>query len=123
MSIRYRFKRSRFEYSSGPVHEPIQAHPDSFYRPIPHDDGPIVPRLLSNSPIAAAPLAAGGAGGFSPWWILGPLLALLAAMAVGALAYGIKKKQDKNDDDTNEKQQLPVEKKTMPLLSAAKGQY
>jgi hypothetical protein len=103
--------------------------------------------MLSNNPIVAAPLAAAGGSGFSPWWIMGPLLALLAAMAVGALAYGIKKKQDskkqaeeennpkkkkisnaktnqdKPDDDANNAKQLPVENvplRTMKLHSPFK---
>ena len=116
MSIRYRLKRSRFEYwknnlslidnklifLSGPVNEPIPAHPDAIYRPqnrpIPTNAPPvasatIAPRAMANNPVVAAPLAAGG-GGFSPWWIIGPLLALLAAMALGALAYTMKKNHD-----------------------------
>jgi hypothetical protein len=48
---------------------------------------------MSSNPVVAAPLAASG-GGFSPWWIIGPLIALLAAMALAALAYAVKKKRD-----------------------------
>jgi hypothetical protein len=44
-------------------------------------------------------------------------------MAMGALAYGIKKKQDSKKQDENNERQSPLEKKTMPLLSSAKGQY
>ncbi len=88
--------------SSSPVHEPIPAHPDAIYRPqyrptpsivLPVDSGAIAPRLMDSNPAVAAPLAAGGSG-FSPWWIIGPLLALIAAMALGTLAYAMKKKHD-----------------------------
>jgi phosphate/sulfate permease len=48
---------------------------------------------MANDRMIAAPLAAGGSS-FSPWWIIGPLLALIAAMALAALVYAIKKKHD-----------------------------
>ncbi len=139
------FIKKKLILTSGPIHESIPAHPDAFYRPQYRptpvsaplvDSGVIAPRLLANNPIVAAPLAAGGSG-FSPWWIIGPLLALLAAMALGALAYGIKKKQNlkkqaeeennpetkkisnaktnqnkkenSDDDDDNNAKRLPVE--------------
>jgi hypothetical protein len=157
--------------SSGPVHEPIPAHPDAIYRPQnrpipvnvpPADSDVIAPRVMADNPVVAAPLAA-GENGFSPWWIIGPLLALLAMMALGTLAYTMKKKHDSkkqaeqennprqretNDRKTNKNKEhnqenddntkkSPVDnvllrsfkpdttfkvlKKTVPLLSSAKG--
>lgn len=77
-----------------------------------------------------APLAAGG-GAFSPWWILGPLLGLLVAMALGLLAYTTMKKkgdQEKNDDDPTDepRRETPsttnggIEKKEVQPLSRAR---
>jgi hypothetical protein len=96
------FTEDKLILFSGQVHEPIPAHPDAIYRPQhrptpanipPIDSGVIAPRIMANNPVVAAPLAAGGSS-FSPWWIIGPLLALLAAMTLGALAYIMKKKHD-----------------------------
>ena len=56
--------------------------------------------MVSN-PVVIAPLAAGGGGntGSSSWWIIAPLLALLAAMALGTLAYIVKRKLDERKQD------------------------
>ncbi len=109
-------------FLSGPVNEPIPAHPDAIYRPqnrpVPTHVPPvasaaIAPHAIVNNPVVAAAHAAGG-GGFSPWWIIGPLLALLAAMALGALAYTLKKSHDlkkqaaeENDEKTSENKENP----------------
>lgn len=90
--------------------------------------------MINNVPVAA-PLNSNG-NGFSPWWIIGPLLAILAVMAVGALAY-LKKKQNnpENKDKNNEENRdgnIPLkdiksngfpnpQKKTISALSAKKG--
>jgi hypothetical protein len=130
--------------ASGPVYEPIPAHPDAIYRsqnrPVP-ENMPVVPsdiiapRAMSNNVVEAAPLAAGG-NGFSPWWIIGPLLALLAAMAAGALAYTMKKKHDsktqaerENTEGDSTSRKLPVENvplrsmKPHTISSVTKGKY
>lgn len=106
---------------SGALAQPIPVHPDANYRPQnrpvpPPSSNPSVvaaaPRAMANAPVVAAPLAAaGGAGGFSPWWILGPLLALLAAMALGALAYARKKKNDQLSDQDEKKDGNPADGK------------
>jgi hypothetical protein len=130
--------------ASGPVYEPIPAHPDAIYRsqnrPVPEimpliPSDVIAPRAMSNNVVVAAPLAAGGSG-FSPWWIIGPLLALLAAMAAGALAYTMKKKNDaktqaerENTKGDSTTRKLPVENvplrsmKSHTISSVAKGKY
>ena len=69
---------------------------------MPASSDAIAPRAMGNNVVVAAPLAAGGSG-FSPWWIIGPLLALLAAMALGALAYIMKKKHDSKKQAEDEK--------------------
>lgn len=119
---------------SGPVHEPIPAHPDAIYRPQ-HRPTPssnaAAPRLGSN-PIMAAPLGAGAAG-FSPWLIAGPLLAVLVAAVLAALAYALKKKNDSKKqrekdqnqhddgglDDNNHirLQSVPLQRMKPPLTS------
>lgn len=89
MYIKYRVKRT-----SGPVHEPIPAHPDSIYRPIPPNNSPLgASRILANSPMVAAPLVA-GTGGLPLGWIIGPLIALLTAVALAGLVFAMKKKQN-----------------------------
>ncbi|UJR34177.1 hypothetical protein I4U23_021584 [Adineta vaga] len=81
----------------GLVNEPIPTHPDAIYRPqsrpLPASHSPpviniIAPRTMAD---AAVPLST-TENGFSPWWIIGPFLALLSVMALAALVY-IKKKQ------------------------------
>jgi len=115
---------------SGPVHEPIPAHPDALYRPQnrpkpPNNAG--AARLASN-PVMAAPLAGGAAAGFSPWWIAGLLLPLLVAAALAALAYAAKKKNDSkkqrdkdpdhHDNDNNIRlQSVPLQKTRPPLTT------
>lgn len=111
MYIKYRVKRN-----SGPVYESIPAHPDAIYRPqyrptpvhsLPFDSDIAAPRLLASNPMVAAPLAA-GSGGFSLGWIIGPSLAILAAIVLAGLVYGMKKKQNlkrklEEKEDTPEK--------------------
>ena len=115
MYIKYRVKRN-----SGPVHEPIPAHPDAIYRPqhrpIPPDSSVAAPRILANSPMVAAPLAAGGAGGFPLGWIIGPLIALLTAIALAGLIYAIKKKQNldtkaQHGEEEDKEENNPPQKK------------
>ena len=125
--------------SSGLVYDSIPAHPDAIYRPqnrptplnVPSEDSvAIAPRLMDVNPVVAAPLVAGGSG-FSPWLIIGPLLVLLGAMALAALVYAIKKKNDsakkgtddkktnkrkeENPKDDDHAKQLPIE--NVPLTS------
>ena len=142
MSRRYRLKRNRFAsmdrskdrfdfFSSAAVTYSIPVHPDAIYRPIPMASIVAQPRaVIGNTPIIAAPMAAGG-GAFSPWWILGPLLGLLVAMALGLLAYTTMKKgedQEKNNDDPAEepRRETPlttngiIEKKEIRPLSRAR---
>ncbi|CAF3952381.1 unnamed protein product [Rotaria sp. Silwood2] len=105
-----------FFFSSGPLNEPIPAHPDAIYRP---QNRPMkenirlaTPKLIvshvnNHNPVLAAPLT-DGASGFSPWWIIGPLLGLLAILALAALAYFMKKKYDSDkqvERENNSEQQ------------------
>ena len=125
----HRFKRSRWrknrsdvwmkEWSfSGALAEPIPVHPDANYRaqhrpappPSPHPAAiaPAAAKVVA-APVAAAPMAAGtAAGGFSPWWILGPLLALVAALALGILAYTMKKKHDEDQNGEDKSKRNPT---------------
>ncbi|CAF3848205.1 unnamed protein product [Rotaria sp. Silwood1] len=97
MSIKYRLKRN-----NGPLNEPIPVHPDAIYRPqnrpMPENtrlatSNVIVPHVTNNNPVLPAPLI-DGKSGFSPWLIIGPLLGLLAILALAALTYFMKKKYD-----------------------------
>ncbi|CAF1243717.1 unnamed protein product [Adineta ricciae] len=131
-------------FCSGPVNEPIPAHPDSIYRPqnrpLPVFPSPPARIAMAPSPMVdsvpvAAPLGSNG-NGFSPWWIIGPLLAVLAVMTVGALAYLKKKQNDSENKDTNNEENRDgnislediksngfpnAQKKTISALSAKKG--
>ena len=105
-------------FSSDPVYESIPAHPDAIYRPQhrprPASSDAIALRSMVDSPVVAAPLAAGG-DGFSPWWIIGPLLALLTAMALGALLYIAKKKhtsKKQSEEENDQKKRGTDGKKT-----------
>ncbi|CAF4053561.1 unnamed protein product, partial [Rotaria sp. Silwood1] len=86
----------------GPLNEPIPVHPDAIYRPqnrpMPENtrlatSNVIVPHVINNNPVLPAPLI-DGKSGFSPWLIIGPLLGLLAILALAALTYFMKKKYD-----------------------------
>ena len=121
MYIKYRVKRN-----SGPVYEPIPAHPDAIYRPqyrpTPNHSPPLdsdieAPRLLANNPMVAAPLTA-GSGGFPLGWIIGPLLAILAAIVLAGLVYAMKKKRNlkkKLEEEEEEKENTPEKKDAFNL--------
>jgi hypothetical protein len=123
IKIAVRITDDKLIFFSGPVNEPIPAHPDAIYRPqnrpVPANAPPaasnnIVPYAKFTDPVVAAPLGAGGGGGFSPWWIIGPLLALLAAMALGILAYTMKKKYDSKKQSEQENDRKNGENKENP---------
>jgi hypothetical protein len=131
-----RLKRSTFEWRdrqefvfSAVVAHSIPVHPDAIYRPIPIKTIAVQPRaMINNSPLVVAPMAAGGSA-FSPWWILGPLLGLLAALALGLLFFTMKKKaeKEKNNEHTDEStRETPsttmeiIEKKEIRPLSSAR---
>ena len=147
MSRPYRLKRSRLDAmdesrgdfsSSAPLTRAIPVHPDANYRPIPTKSiaAPQARAVINNSPVIVAPLAAGG-GGFSPWWILAPLLGLLAALALGLLAYRMKKRADQakaNGSAHEPTRENPaaaaatttneiIEKKEIKLLSSARPDF
>ncbi|CAF1281518.1 unnamed protein product [Rotaria magnacalcarata] len=114
MSIRYRFKRNKFDL----LNDPIPVHPDAIYRshnrPKPENVPLLVSRVIKNNVIVSAPFIANDSD-FSFWSIMGPLFVLFIILGLGVLAYRMKKKRDSEkrfNSEDNETTQKNDDRKT-----------
>ncbi|CAF3820691.1 unnamed protein product [Rotaria magnacalcarata] len=115
MSIRYRFKRNKFDSL---LNDPIPVHPDAIYRshnrPKPENVPLLVSRVIKNNVIVSAPFIANDSD-FSFWSIMGPLFVLFIILGLGVLAYRMKKKRDSEkrfNSEDNETTQKNDDRKT-----------